>query len=429
MATFSIEEIIVAKNQHHGPPPGIGMGGGFHPGGHDAPEERRAGFLGDLEMGGTSARQQEDIREGSITLGSTAQERRTLKWPHTVLMDVGDAGAPSPVAISKDGQRVAIGYEDTFVRVWNVEHEIPMYKLAGHGDNVLCAAFSPDSALLASGSSDCSVILWDLESGTQDRRFFAHESEVWCLTFSPDGETLVTGSTDASIKFWKVDILLQDDPDLIQPYITNGDQDSVIQSLHYTPDGSRLISVADQVGTIWNARTGELESQMRGHSGVIWVLAVSHKGHRAATGSEDHTARIWKMDTGEELVTIRQHKAAVWSVQFCPDDTYLVSGSYDSTVAVHHASTGECTYVLSGHSSVVHAVAFSPTGDLIVSGAADGTLKIWDWETGKQLAEMKGHADKVKTLLFSPDDDSLISSSDDGTARVWSMIDVLRICD
>lgn len=422
--------MIIASHIHDGQVAGVGIPDIVQPPQDEEQGEQPEDVVMDEELPRereTSAKEQEDIREGSITIGKTAQDQHTLKWPHTVLMDRGrDAGAPSPLALSSDGQLVAIGFEDSIVRVWHIETEEPRFKLMGHADNVLCTAFSPDCRLLASGSSDCTVILWDMDSGRAVANVVAHDAEVWCLAFSPDGKTLVTGSTDASLKFWDVGGIRRGDE---EPYAICADQESVIQAIAFTPDSSQVISCADQIGRIWDRRTGDLKQQMEGHEGVIWVLTISHRGHRAATGSEDHTARIWSTESGAELVTIRQHRAAIWSVQFSPDDSYVVSGSYDSTISIYHASTGECRHVLSGHTSVVHAVAYSPIGDLVASGAADGTVKIWDGEKGEQIAELKGHADKIKSMAFLPDNDSLISTSDDGTARVWSTVDVLRICD
>lgn len=422
---FSVEDMVISSYANPGPPPGAGIGhapGGDLPGpstNEDVQMRERESF----------APGREDIREGSITLGRTAQEQRTLKWPHTVLMEKQvDPGSPSAVAISRCGKFVAVGYEDSVIRLWHSEHEDPLFRLHQHSESVLCLAFSPDSRYLASGSSDTEVLFWDTDFGTIVRRFSAHSSDVWCLAFSPDGSILVTASTDMSLKFWSVHDIMWggEEP---EPYAELPDMDSIVQSVVFTPDSSKVISCTDQLGHIWDARTGGLHKIMQGHEGVIWVLTISHKGHRAATGSEDHSVRVWSTETGDELVTIRQHRAAVWSVQFSPTDAYVVAGSYDTTISIHHASTGECYHILSGHSSVVHAVAYSPVGELVASGSADGTIKLWDAKSGEQIAEMKGHADKIKSISFSPDHDSFFSSSNDGTVRVWSSVDVLRICD
>lgn len=409
VAVFSIEEMI-RKTHNLGAPGAVPF---VHP--QDLPED------GDSSMGEVS-QPPEDIRGGSITI---AEDQRTLEWPHTVLMDrKANGGTPCQAAISKDGQYVAVGYEDTGIRLWHVDREEPEYILRGHGDVVQCVDFSPDGQVLASGSDDSTIILWDIHSGLQLQQIFDDSLGTLSTTFSPDGKILITGSQDPSLKFWDMETITSG---VHEPFAIHSDFSSSVQAVAFTPDSSRAISCSDQQGRIWESQSGELIHTMEGHEGTIWALAVSHNGARAATGSEDHTARIWSVQTGEELVTIREHRGAIWSVKFSPDDRWVIAGSYDSTISISRTSTGECLHILSGHTSVVHAVAYSPVGDLVASGAADGTVKLWDGKHGKAIAEMKGHADKIKSLRFSPNCDDLFSSSDDGTVRGWSTLDVLRI--
>ena len=370
-----------------------------------------------------SLMEREDIRGGSITF---MDDHRTLEWRHTVLMDQNtNGGTPSPVALTKDGLFVAVGFEDSVVRVWNVADENPQFMLCQHKDTIQCTAFHPDQQLLASSSADCSIILWDFRKSLCLYQSFDDGSQVLSLMFSPDGKIMMTGSENATIRFWDVESIING---VKEPVITKVDvgQGSAVYSIAFTPDSSRAISCVNN-GYIWDPRSGELIHEMVGHEGTIWALAISHNGARAATGSEDNTTRIWSIETGAELVTIREHRGAIWSVQFSQDDRYVVSGSYDSTISISSASTGECFHILSGHSSVVQAVARSPIGDLVASGAADGIVKLWDGKRGKLIAELKGHADKIKSLMFSPNCDDLISSSDDGTVRIWSMVNVFRV--
>ncbi|KAJ3481223.1 hypothetical protein NLI96_g7804 [Meripilus lineatus] len=361
-------------------------------------DDGKSGLAGHAERDASSPKGNEDSHEATITFGRPGEEHRDFRWPHVVLMDKVQNGSPSSIAISEDGLKIAVGFESGLVLIWDVDRDALMYMFR-HNDNIPSVAFSPLSTHLASGSSDCSVTLWSMETGLQECHLTtAHESEVWCLTFSPDETTLVTGSVDASIKFWKVEDLLRG---IEEPYLVNKTEDklSAIQIVRFTPDGSRIISFSDCVGSIWDGHSGSLEHRMRGHRCHIWDLAISHKGDRAATGSEDHTARIWKVESGKEIIRIQERNGSVRSVQFSPDDKFLVSGSYDRTVKVHNTSTGDCIHILV-ESFGVRTVAYSLTGDFIISGSRKGTLKIWDATKGKQLAEIKGHTAKVNAILF-----------------------------
>ena len=115
---------------------------------------------------------------------------------------------------SPDGKRLATGYLDTTVQLWDTTsgEELVVYqkppieedawritRTKGNGKDILnnpmknetnsrpCTlAFSPDGSLLACGSDDSTVKLWNTMTGELISVFTAHLSTVHILTFSLD---------------------------------------------------------------------------------------------------------------------------------------------------------------------------------------------------------------------------------------------------
>jgi WD40 repeat protein len=219
-----------------------------------------------------------------------------------------------------------------------------------------------------------------------------------------------------------------------------------VKSVAYSFDGSRLATGSDDgTARIWDARTGLLLLELRGHlkpkvavhSPQVTSVAFSPDGTRLATASTDKTTKIWDARTGELVRDIIGHKDQVLCVAFSPDGTRLVTSSADETTQVWDAHTGMALFELKGHAKAKSAVvatpvgpvqamtfpvltiAFSRDGKFLVTGSWDKTAKVWDAQTGKHLLDFKGHTGPVWSVAFSPDGASLVTGSADGSAKIW----------
>ncbi|MBD2504474.1 WD40 repeat domain-containing protein [Anabaena azotica] len=110
------------------------------------------------------------------------------------------------VAISPDGNNLAVGIRDNAIKLWNVSNGQLIYNLIGHTGEVKTVAFSPDGKQIASGSQDGSVKLWNISTGKVISTFRAHKQLVWAVAFNPDGKTIASCGQDGTIKIWRTPI-------------------------------------------------------------------------------------------------------------------------------------------------------------------------------------------------------------------------------
>jgi WD40 repeat protein len=195
---------------------------------------------------------------------------------------------------------------------------------------------------------------------------------------------------------------------------------SMVYSVAVSGDGKRIVSGSeDRTVKVWDAQTGKNLLTLTGHTMAVTSVALSSDGKRVVSGSRDRTLRVWDTQTGKDLLTLTGHTMAVTSVVLSSDGSRIVSGSEDRTLRVWDARTGKSLRTLLGHRSAAAGVALSGDGRRIVSGSADRTVKVWDAQSGKNLLSLTGHTGRVASVAFSPDGKRIVSASDDRTLKVW----------
>jgi len=127
--------------------------------------------------------------------------------------------------------------------------------------------------------------------------------------------------------------------------------------------------------------------EFKGHTGMVWSVAIIPDGRRALSGSDDETLRLWNLETGEMVREFKGRTRSALSVAISPDGRRAVSGGLDGTIRLWNLETGETVRKLKGHMDLVRSVAISPDGHRALSGGVDGTVRLWDLESGKLIRQ------------------------------------------
>ena len=249
---------------------------------------------------------------------------------------------------------------------------VPLEAVSGRDFHV---AFSPDGKTLAGGGAGLPATLWDSTSGRKLAEFAGKSGRGGCLVFAAGGESLILKCEDGRIRSW-----------------------------HFV-------------------KKPEPIAQLAGHKKEVWALVYTPDGTTLISAADDHSIKVWDTHDGSLRSTLKGHGALVASLAISLDGTLLASAGFESTVRLWDLPSAQPRAVLRGHTGPVRAVAFSPDGRLVASAGSDRTVRIWDVDNGERMLVFEGHTDKVRALAFHPSGMLLVSASDDRTIRVIDVKD------
>ena len=360
-------------------------------------------------------------------LAPTAQSRysllESLAQPVRGVLSA-QSGVVTALAYSPDGSRVAAGYQDGAIRLW----DLASHRLISEtmwGAEPLALAFTSGGRGL--GVADATAVgTWNL--ATQPRitaRPLAGVAGGDAVAFSPDGTTVATGDTDGNVRLW--------DAATRQEIGTPMSSDAQpVDAVAFSPDGT-LVAAASSDGNVqlWNVATQqEAGAAMVSGTAEIDALAFSPDGKILATGGQDGAARLWNVSTETQVGATMATGDAVGALTFGTGGTTLATAESDDTTELWNVTTQTQTgaALTAQGSAGVSALAFSPSADALATGNSTGTIELWSPAVLHQQAAplaigaigtpaASGHAPAV----LSASGRILAVSDGRGTVRVWDV--------
>ena len=354
----------------------------------------------------------ESVQVWNLKLGETV----------AILREGNDFPQVTILAKSKDGQKLAVGYSNGAIKLWQLESKKLLYVFTAHNTAITALQFNSDSSLLASGSKDSSIIVWDVISGLGKYRLKSHKDSITELKFIAKNNQLLSSSKDTTLKVW--DLTTQH---CIQTIV---DHYSEVWSFDVDDRETRLVTGAadgklrifEVVDLVWSPQDDIVnvvvprnevidtkipkERIIRVRYGYVQnseVVAVQFSGNRI---------QIYKKRTEKEIEL--RKKRLQKKQQRQGGDVELSPGEF------RHLLTFAC-------SSKVSSFAFTSQRGIVVALAANAIESYEFVQQGKsQLCHLRsaislpGHRSPIRSLSVSYDD-SMVLSVSNGLTKVWNV--------
>ena len=334
------------------------------------------------------------------------------------------SGVVTALAYSPDGSRVAAGYQDGAIRLWDLaSHHLISETM--WGAEPLALAFTSGGRGLRVADATA-VGSWNL--ATQPRitalplAGVAGGNEV---AFSLDGTTVATGGTDGNVRLWDAATRQE----IGAPMSSDAQQ---VDAVAFSPDGT-LVAAASSDGNVqlWTVATQqEAGAAMVSGTAEIDALAFSPDGKILATGGQDGAARLWNVSTETQAGATMATGDAVGALTFGTGGTTLATAESDDTTELWNVTTQTQTgaALTAQGSAGVSSLAFSPSADALATGNSNGTIELWSPAVLHQPAAPLAvgaigtpAASGRSPAVLSASGRILAVSDGRGTVRIWDV--------
>ena len=208
------------------------------------------------------------------------------------------------LAYSRNGARLAMGYESGNVRVVDPASGATVRELAPSALAANLIALSRDGRYFATSPTDLPTQLWDVERSVKIADLAAGFGGSSALTFSPDGKMLASADADAVVRVY----------DVPSGKLRSKYEDLLLESftLAFAPDSKSLvIGGADRVVVAIDPATGKELHRLAAQRDPVGAVAVLADGRTvvAMFVSADHMSEFrntvaWNMQSGKSTILV-----------------------------------------------------------------------------------------------------------------------------
>jgi len=177
-------------------------------------------------------------------LYSAALDGKVLKWDLTARTSTDLATGTMQITsidLSVNNKFIAGISDQGKAMVWKPEQNTEKFTIESAGKKIRSIRFKPDGERIAVGYDDGMIELWNIVLQKKVSEFKAHSGEVNDIRFNSRFEQMATAGNDGTLKLW-------DTGDLINPPVSFNDNDGLVIAFEFSADGEMILtgSVGDK---------------------------------------------------------------------------------------------------------------------------------------------------------------------------------------
>ncbi|MBQ9187283.1 MAG: WD40 repeat domain-containing protein [Prevotella sp.] len=327
----------------------------------------------------------------------------------------GHTGRVNSALFSPDGKHVVSASDDNTIRIWGSKLGKQLGNpLVGHTNSVRSVSFSPDGKSVLSASLDNTIRIWDATS----RNLFPYQRPTQLVkdcqgyAICADGNYALYLTGENTIKKW--DVLKTDFVGDSMKIHTDFSCASLSRNGQYA-----VLAYKDNTIETWDINTKtRMKKSWKVHSNIVNCLSISPDGKKVISVA-DKNVTIWDAQLGLQVGDPLLHTQDVTSASFSPDGERIISTS-GGIIWIWDVRTGKLTEKFLDGNTYLFSALLSPNGNYIAS-VAFNSISIWDVNKKEIIGRsLIGRNGPGAIISFSPDSKYLFSS-DYSFVKIWDV--------
>ncbi len=252
-----------------------------------------------------------------------APSTRSAADSGATLTSSSDYHRASILSLQFDNEILVTGSSDFTCIVWDIQNDYrPIHRLRNHIAGVLDVCF--DDKHIVSCSKDTTLCVWDRRTGELLKRLVGHRGPVNAVQLR--GNLAVSASGDGIAKLWNLTsgLCIKEFPS----------KDRGLACIEFSEDARTILAGGnDQVIYRFDANTGELINELKGHKGLVRSLHLDSTNGRIISGSYDMSVKVFDFETGNLIIDFPGWTTS-WMLSAKADYRRIVATSQDSRAVI-----------------------------------------------------------------------------------------------
>jgi WD40 repeat protein len=277
--------------------------------------------------------------------------------------------------------------------------------------------FSPDSQHIALFLGERQPEVRDVQTG--EILFSLDTPNTWgSIHYTPDGSQLITYGENGRLERWD-----SATGEFISALSVPEDE---LASVMFSHDTTRMLTANMTTVTVWDTLTGRSLFQIPGSAETLSSAEFSRDGSRLATISLDGTVQVWDGLTGEEQVSFINSPQRIcgYFINFGTDANQLIVYGACGEVIFWDIASEEPKETLrkkvSLGSGSVYASLTRDGSRMVLSGVIQD-VEFWDMTTMEKVGSFSRGDQPIFYGSLSPDERLFAAVAGDGSFKIWEL--------